>query len=132
MAKIVYRNVRHPATPDRMEWLQRHFGVTSQDIVTQDVPYGSDPVAAVMAVINNLSGDVVAVEAGGPEPVMIALAEGLAMKGIVLIRQVYQRDPVTGRVVVTGQDESGRDIFAFDRYEAVEIEVRKALVGKPL
>lgn len=131
MAKIVYRNVRHPLTEDRSEWLKHHF-VTEITVHTEDVPYGDDPVNAVMKVLTGLDGEVVAVEAGGPEPVMIALAEGLAEQGIPLIRQVYKRDFATGRVIVTGKDERGRDILAFDRYEQVAVEVRKALVGLPL
>lgn len=132
MANVVYRNVRHPLTADRAEWLKNHLGMDAEH--TQDISYGDDPLAAVMTVVNQLQADgdtVVAVEAGGPEAIMIALAEGLSEQSITLIRQVFARGE-DGRILVTGQDERGRDILAFDRYEAVGVEVRKALIAKPL
>lgn len=127
----ILRITRHPLTDERNDWLRRHFG-NDIAVVTEDVVYGDDPVAAVVLVIERCAHPVLAVEAMGPEPKLIELANGLAERSIPLIRPVYRRDPKTGRVVVTGQDEAGRDVFAFERYEAVTVETRPALVGKPL
>lgn len=135
---VLLRVMRHPLDAEREEWLQDYFGPRLR-VVTEDVPYGDDPAAAVRAVIDLIEADedhfVVAVEAGGPEWAMIALSEALGENfgevGTMLIRQTFQRGP-DGRVVVTGQDDNGRDILAFGGYEAVEVEVRKALVQRPL
>ncbi len=134
MANLIYRNVRHELPPDREKWLKDHFGL-DVEFHTEDVPYKDNPVAAVMAVVARLEADgdrVIAIEAGGPESKLLPLSEGLAEKGIPLIRQVYVRDEASGRAKVIGKDDTGRDLFAFDRYEAVGVEVRKALVGRPL
>lgn len=133
-APVVLRVMRHPLDLEREAWLRDFFG-EHMIVITEDVPYGDDPVASVQAVIDMIEAaedrQVVGVEAGGPEPKVIALVEALATQGIPLIRQVFQRGP-DGRVIVTGQDEKGRDILAFDSYEAVEVEVRKALIQRPL
>ena len=104
-------------------------------MVVDDRPYGDAPAGVVLDMIVTIHEQdnlrVVAVEAGGPEWAMIALVEALAEQGIPLIRQTFQRDP-DGRVIVTGQDERGRDLLAFDGYELVQVEVRKALFQRPL
>ncbi|MBI2589722.1 hypothetical protein HYW32_01705 [Candidatus Berkelbacteria bacterium] len=134
LTPVILRVMRHPLSEDRRAALAVVFG-DDLEVVTEDVPYGADPVAAVQAVIDMIEAteerEVVAVEAGGPEPVMIALVEGLAEQGIHVLRQVFKRGE-DGRVIVTGQDERGRDILAFGGYEVVGVEVRKALVQRPL
>ncbi len=134
MKNVVLRITRHPLTEDREVSLRSVYGKDVR-VVTEDIPYGSDPIAAVRALVERAEvdgGKVVAVEAVGPEHVLLQLVEGLADDGIIVIRQVYKRDPETGRVIVTGKDERGRDILAFDCYEAVKVEVRKTLVGRTL
>ena len=133
MTKLVLRVMRHPIEGDREAVLRGVFGDDLR-IVTEDVMYGDDPVVAVLGVAaRHCAADeqLVAVEAVGPEPKLIALAEGLAEKGIVLIRQVFRRGE-DGRIIEIGRDASNRAIFAFDHYEVVGVEVRKSLVARPL
>lgn len=133
-ASIILRVSRHEATPSHVAALEAAFG-DDISVITEDVPYGDDPVAAVQAVIDRLQlpddfdqeDEVVAVEAAGPEPVLQALVEGL---DVPVIRPVFRRE--NGRVVVVGKDASGRDIFDVERYERLAVEVRPTLVGKPL
>ncbi len=67
-----------------------------------------------------------AVEAVAPLPVMARLLGARELDGIVWLRAEFARGP-DGRVLVTGRDESGRDIMALDRYvRLVRVRVETA------
>lgn len=128
MMKII-RITRHPADADRLEFLRRVFG---SDVVVEDhdIPYGPDPVQAVQGLVSAVEGEVVAVEAIAPFPVLQKLVDAQRGRrlafGCPLIRARFRRGE-DGRAIVTGQDETGRDILAFEAYEElvrIEFEVK--------
>ncbi len=125
MSTIV-RIGRHAATDSHIAALRAAFGSNVEITQPQDVPYGNDPVAAVKAALDGWH-NVAAVEAAGPEPVLIALVQGL---GVPVIRPVFRRNG--DRVAVVGQDANGRDIFEVERYDALAIENRPTIVGRPV
>jgi len=127
--RVVVRVSRHCATGSHWDAAQAVYG-EEISLRTKDVPYGDDPVAAVTALIESVETegrDVVAVEAAGPEPVLVALVQGLS---VPVLRPVFRRDG--SRVVVVGKDAGGRDIFDVERYERLDVEMRPTIVGKPL
>jgi|SRR3989338_1641141 len=127
--RVVVRVSRHPDTGSHWAAVRAVYG-EEISLRTKDFPYGDDPVAAVKTLVDSVESegrDVVAVEAAGPEPVLIALVQGLS---VPVLRPVFRRDG--GRVVVVGKDAGGRDIFDVERYERLDVEMRPAIVGKPL
>ena len=121
------RITRHPADTARVEWIRGQFGADTT-IVEQDVPFGNDPVAAIRGVCAE-HGDVVALEVIAPLPV---LAQVLAARlGVPVVRAELLRG-ADGRAVVSGKDESGRDILVFSEYvEVVRVEVVTRRFGTP-
>jgi len=127
---IVVRIGRHDVTDSHVAALKAAFGEGMEITPPADVRYGDDPVAAVQAVIDRFArpdATITAVEAAGPDSVLQALIKGLA---VPVIRPVFRRDG--NRVVVTGQDAAGRDIFEVERYERLTIEIRPTVVGAPI
>jgi hypothetical protein len=115
---IVVRITRHPLDSDRFVYLKSVYG-DGVCVITEDIPYGNDPVAAVRALIERTEtgGDkVVAVEAQAPPPALMKLVDRRHELGVDLIRAQFERDG-SGRAIVVGQDESGRDLLKFSRYE---------------
>jgi hypothetical protein len=120
---IVLRITRHALDADRKAYLQKVFG-EAVEIVTEDIPYGNDPINAV----NDLIGRVelahdgeraVAVEAQAPLPILMKLVDQQGKLGVSLIRAAFERDS-TGRAIVVGKDEGGRDLLKFSHYEVLE------------
>jgi len=107
-------------------------GIFGDDVrvVIKDIPYGDDPVAAVKALIESYEDcdqEIVAIEAIAPFPVLIKLVGRQQDLGVTFIRAQYERDEI-GRIVVTGKDEKGRDLFKFSHYEElvrIELETRR-------
>lgn len=125
--KKVIRITRHPLDADRKAALLAAFGEV--EIISVDVPYGNSPIETVSGLISSHGGNVVAVEVIAPLPVLSQLLQARRELGeIKIIRAVFARDQ-SGRAVVTGQDESGRDILAFDHYEVVK---KVEVVTEPL
>ena len=121
MSKIVVRITRHPLDADRLAFLKCVFG-DELEVVTKDIPYGDDPVAAVRSLIEHYETDgskVVAVEAQAPFPALIKLVDNRRNLGVALIRAQFERDG-SGRAIVVGKDESGRDLLKFSHYEELE------------
>jgi len=119
--KTVVRITRHELDGDRRASLKVVYG-DDVNIVTRDITYGDDPVAAVKALITSVEADggkVAAVEAQGPFPVLSKLVEGRRELGVAIIRAQFERGP-DGRQVVVGKDEKGRDLFRFSHYEELE------------
>jgi hypothetical protein len=114
---------RHELSIQGQEWLEHKFpGI---EIVTQDIPYGDNPVAAVTTLLNSFDPtEVVAVELGAPIAVLARLLAAKRDIPVPLVRQRFARDG-EGRVLVSGQDESGRDILVFDGYDVYEEAVVK-------
>lgn len=115
---IIIRITRHPLDADREQFLRSVYG-DDVKVVTEDIPYGDDPVASVKALIERHQTDdskVVAVEAQAPLPVLIKLVDRRRDLGIALIRAQFERD-AGGRAIVVGKDESGRDLLKFSHYE---------------
>ena len=127
--KKVIRITRHEVDTARQMALYAIYGIDVQ-IVTTDIPYGDDPVAAVKQLISSQEegGDtVVAVEAIAPLPSLMKLVDRRRDLGVALIRATFQRDEGGGRAIVTGKDAGGRDILAFGGYEEllrIEFETR--------
>jgi len=113
----VLRISRHPIDGDRMLALKAIFG-DDVKVVTEDIPYGDNPVEAVDQLIKRI-GDVVAVDAVAPFPVLIKLVDANQRLGVKFIRAELKRK--NGRAVVIGKDDNGRDILAFDRF----VELRR-------
>lgn len=109
--KKIFRITRHPADEARISFLKEVYG-DDVEIVDRDIRYGDDPVEAVKNLIEE-EGDVAAIEAIGPFPVIMKLVD--ARLSVPLLRAEFKRDE-SGRAVVSGQDKTGRDILAFDRY----------------
>ena len=114
--------------------MERHFDQDLQVLKERLLYMGSLAETMIHIAVKTLvdsveseGRDVVAVEAAGPEPVLIALVQGLS---VPVLRPVFRRDG--GRVVVVGKDAGGRDIFDVERYERLDVEMRPAIVGKPL
>jgi len=118
------RITRHAAEAAQVECILSLFGPETR-ITEEDVPFGNDPVAVVKDLIAKHQ-DVVAIEIIAPLPV---LAQILAARlSVPVVRSEFLRG-TDGRVVVSGKDDSGRDILAFGGY--VEI-VRVEVVTRPL
>lgn len=119
MKIVVIRITRHAADVGRVNALKSAFG-EEVEILDRDIPYGVDPVAAVKQLIKSteaeVGGKVVAVEAQAPFSALIKLVDQRRDLGIKLIRAQFERD-ATGRAVVVGKDESGRDLLKFSHYE---------------
>ncbi len=115
----VLRITRHEPDADRVNFLQKIFGQDVQ-IIDRDTEYGSDPIVAVRSLIEEI-GEVAAVEAIGPFPILTKLVDGRL--GVPLIRAEFARDS-SGRAIVTGKDANNRDVLKFDRYvELVRVEI---------
>lgn len=132
MAKNVIRITRHPLDDDRAAYLQQVFG-DDVAIITRDIPYGDNPIAAVKALITSvedeIGGQVVAVEAQAPFPVLMRLVDNRRDLGVALIRAQFERD-AGGRAIVVGQDSGGRDLLKFSHYEELErIEFQTRRLG---
>lgn len=119
---IVVRITRHPLDDSRHAFLKRVYG-NDVCVITDDIRYGDDAVAAVLDLIEKVeheAGDkVVAVEAQAPFPALIRLVENRRDLGVALIRAQFERDD-GGRAIVTGKDEGGRDLLKFSHYEELE------------
>ncbi len=119
---IIIRITRHPLDADRQVFLNLVYGQDVQ-IVTEDIPYGDDPVVAVKNLIARVeaetNGKVVAVEAQAPFPALMKLVERRRDIGVALIRAQFERDE-GGRAVVVGKDLGGRDLLKFSYYEELE------------
>jgi len=114
----VVRITRHPVDGPRLEYLRDVYG-DDVEVITNDILYGGDPVAAVKKLIVSIETDgceVVAVEAQAPFPVTMKLVDGRRDLGVALIRAQFERGE-DGRAIVVGQDESGRDLLKFSHYE---------------
>lgn len=125
--RAVLRITRHPADLDRVAFLKGVYG-DEVKIVTEDVPYGDDPVATVRSFIERAEAahgcKVVAVEAQAPFPVLMKLVDRRRELGVALIRAQFERD-ASGRVIVVGEDERGCDLLKFSHYEELErIEIK--------
>ncbi len=124
----VVRITRHPADDDRIDFLKEIYGA-DVNIVTDDIPYGDDPVASVKALIERYQTGgtkVVAVEAQAPFPVLMKLIENRNKLNVTIIRAQFKRND-DGRALVTGKDKEGRDILKFSHYEEllrIEFETR--------
>ena len=107
----ILRITRHPADEARINFLKKVYG-EEVEIVDRDIRYGDKPVETVKELIKK-EGDVVAIEAIGPFPIIMKLVD--ARLSVPFLRAEFKRDE-NGRAVVVGQDETGRDILAFGRY----------------
>ncbi len=120
--KTVLRITRHPIDCDRAAYLCHVYG-DDVAIVTDDIQYGDDPVAAVKELVATVEakegGKVVALEAQAPFPVTMKLVDRRRDLGVALIRAQFARDE-GGRAIVSGKDESGRDLLKFSHYEELE------------
>lgn len=119
---VLLRITRHPIDEDRAACLRQVYG-DDVAVITNDIPYGSDPVAAVRELISSVEtetgGKVVAVEAQAPLRVLMCLVESRRDLGVAFIRAQFARDE-GGRAIVTGQDSGGRDLLKFSYYEELE------------
>ena len=120
---------RHQPDLDRINFLKNVFGPEVQ-VLNFDIRYGDNPVETISDFINEIEvdfdGNVVAIEPVAPFPVLIKIVDAKRQLGVKILRSVFARDSF-GRIVVTGQDSSGRDIFMFDRYEElIRIEFQVA------
>ena len=117
--KTFLRIGRHATIPEQEAWIRAKFGSDIQ-ILLRDLPFGDDPVKTVAAAISEaqLAGhEIVAADVIGPLAVLARLLEAKREITVPLVRAVMKRDPATGRVIITGKDAQGRDVFAFERYE---------------
>jgi hypothetical protein len=120
ITNTIIRITRHDLDQPRQAFLRSIYG-DDVNIITDDIPYGSDSVAAVKALIEKIEGrgyTVVALEAQAPFPVTLKLVDRRRDLGVALIRAQFERDE-GGRAIVTGQDASGRDLLKFSHYEEV-------------
>ncbi len=125
--KKVIRVTRHPIEGERLEALRRAFG---EDVIVidDDVPYGDHPVQTVVGLLEK-HGDVVAIEVVAPVPVLAKLTQAKReLSGVKILRAEFAKG-ADGRAKVIGQDDVGRDIFAFDHYDVIE---KVEVVTKPL
>ncbi|MDP2638930.1 MAG: hypothetical protein Q8P06_02060 [Candidatus Azambacteria bacterium] len=114
----VIRITRHPLDADREQFLKSVFG-DDVCVVTEDIRYGDDPIAAVKELIASTETDgrkVVAIEAQAPFPVTIKLVDQRRDLGVALIRAQFERSE-DGRAIVVGKDDKGRDLLKFSHYE---------------
>ena len=126
---VVLRITRHPLDADREAFLREVFGSEIQ-VVTADIPYGDDAVAAIKNLVADTEEEfclpVVAIEAQAPFPVLMRLVDNRRELGVPLIRSQFERDG-SGRAIVVGKDKSGRDLLKFSHYEElvrIEFETR--------
>ncbi|MEI6864050.1 MAG: hypothetical protein WCK46_01605 [Candidatus Adlerbacteria bacterium] len=119
--QTVLRITRHPADADRMAFLKAIYG-NDTNIVTKDIPYGDDPIAAVRSLIERTESEgnkVVALEAQAPFSVLMKLVDRRHDLGVAFIRAQFERDS-SGRAVVVGKDKGERDLLKFSHYEELE------------
>lgn len=114
----VIRITRHPADDARITALRNAFG-NDVEVVDDDIPYGDDPVAAVVDLLKK-HGNVVAIEVVAPVPVLAKLTAARRELGDVLILRAEFARGADGRAVVVSKDANGRDVFGFGRYDVVE------------
>lgn len=114
---IILRFTRHPVDANRKLFLRKVYGEDCE-IISQDFPYGTDPVSTIKEAIG-VVGDVVAIEVIAPFAILMKLVDGRRTLGVTILRAEFRRDG-TGRAVVTGKDAEGRDILAFDRYVSLD------------
>ena|SRR3989344_6680247 len=138
---VIIRISRH-ADKNREAAIRKCFG-EDVHIITKNLEYGnSAPWRTVSEFINDQicalptkklvegeSIELVAVEIAGPEAKLIDIVKHC--KAYRFVRPVFRRGH-DGRVVVTGKDDAGRDIFDIEDYEVLGVEVRESIVGKPL
>jgi hypothetical protein len=125
MTKVI-RITRHPADDARIEALRTYFGEDTE-VITDDVPYGDDPVGAVVGLLQKYSGTA-AIEVVAPIPVLAKLTNARRELGDVLILRAEFQKGADGRAVVVSKDANGRDVFGFSHYEIVErvvVQTRK-------
>jgi len=121
--RTVIRVTRHPLNDAREAFLKGIYGDDVR-VVTEDVSYGDDPIAAVKELIERIGGEVTAIEAQAPLPVLMKLVDRSRDLGVTLIRAQFERDK-GGRAIVVGKDDKGRDLLKFSHYEELEkIEFR--------
>jgi len=117
--KIVIIISRHAPDFERVEFLKTIFGSDLQ-VLNYDIRYGENPANSILNLINEVEeefdGKVVAVEPIAPFPTLVRILEARKELGVKILRAVFARDSF-GRIIVTGRDSSGRDIFKFGRYE---------------
>jgi len=129
MTNTVLRITRHPLDDDRAAYLKGVYGDDVR-VVTNDVPYGDDAVASVKALIASVEaegGEVAALEAQAPFPVLMKLVDRRRDLGVALIRAQFERDQ-GGRAIVVGKDDKGRDLLKFSHYEEllrIEFETQR-------
>ncbi|MFA5744628.1 MAG: hypothetical protein WC887_00175 [Candidatus Paceibacterota bacterium] len=132
--KVLVRITRHPLDAAREAFLKGVFG-SDLKVVTDDIRYGDDAVTSVKELIQKVEsetdGKVVAVEAQAPFPTLIRLVDRQCNLGAVLIRAEFERDE-SGRAIVVGKDESGRDLLKFSHYEVLEKIVFKTKKLEPM
>ena len=124
----VIRITRHPIEGGREEALRAAFG-QEINIVSDDVPYGDDPVKTVVGLIAKHGGNVVAIEVIAPVPTLAKLTQAKRELGRIKILRAEFARGVDGRPIVLGLDAAGREIFAFDHYDVIE---QVLVVSKPL
>ena len=124
----VIRLTRHPADNARINALKGFFGVETQ-VIDNDIPYGDDPVKAVVGLLQKY-GDVVAFEVVAPIPVLAKLTQARRELGDVLILRAEFQKGADGRAITVSKDTSGRDVFGFGHYDIVErVEVITRKLG---
>lgn len=130
MTKVI-RITRHPADDARIEALRNHFGEDTE-VITDDVPYGDDPVSAVVGLLQKHGRDhVAAIEVVAPIPVLARLTQARRELGDILILRAEFQKGADGRAIVVSKDPQGRDVFGFGHYEVVEkVEVKTHRLGE--
>lgn len=119
MTNIVLRITRHATDDARVSFLRSVYGADVR-IATIDTPYGSDPIAAIQALMELTAiehkGSVVALEVIAPLPVLMQVVNRQRDLGVAVIRAQFERGS-DGRAIVTGKDDTGRDVLKFSHYE---------------
>lgn len=124
----VIRITRHPVDDARITALKKHFGIDTE-IIDNDVPFGDDPVKAVVELIEKY-GAVAAIEVVAPIPVLAKLSQARRELGDVLILRAEFARGQDGRAVVVSKDANGRDVFGFGHYDVIErVEVITRKLG---
>ena len=127
---IVLRITRHDMSPAMVSCLQ---GIYGKDVtfVTHDIRYGDDPVADLLQLIAEVEGQVVAIAAVAPFPILMKLVGARKSRDesrrvdAPFIRPVWARGE-NGRVIV---DEATRE-FELSHYEVLEaLEIRTSRLG---
>lgn len=105
---VIGRVSRHPLSDAARNILESRFPEGIEIVELGDVPFGTTPRKNILDAITASGKNVELIEINAPIGVLIEIIGKLGETQ--LIQQIFKTD-TSGRKVVVGKDENGRDLF---------------------